>query len=190
MGGKIVIISAPSGAGKSTLVKHLLRNKGYRFEFSVSVCSRKPRNGEKEGVHYYFMSIEDFRKKIEEDEFIEWEEVYRGQYYGTLKSEINRISSKKNNILFDVDVMGGISLKSYFREKALAIFIKPPSIEALERRLVDRGTETEKEIQKRIRKAKHELRYAEKFDKIVVNDDLDKAQKELEGIIAEFLKSS
>jgi guanylate kinase len=190
MGGKIVIISAPSGAGKSTLVQHLLKNNAYRFEFSVSACSRKPRNGEIEGTHYYFMSIEDFRKKIEEDEFIEWEEVYRGQYYGTLKSEVDRILEKENNILFDVDVMGGISLKGYFKDKALAIFIKPPSIETLEERLKGRNTETEKEIQKRVRKAKHEMRYAEKFDHIIINDNLETAQKELEQLIAELLNKS
>ena len=190
MAGKIVIISAPSGAGKSTLVKQLLKHKEFGLEFSISACSRKPREGEVDGVDYYFFSIEDFRKKIDEHEFVEWEEVYRGQYYGTLKNEISRIAANNNNILFDVDVMGGISLKNYFYEKALSIFIKPPSIEELQKRLENRGTESAKDIQKRVRKANYELRFAGKFDKIIINDKLEDALDELIQVVTDFLKDS
>lgn len=186
MSGKLIIFSAPSGAGKSTIVQHLLtRNLG--LEFSVSATSRPPRGVEKHGEHYYFITADEFRKSIENNDFIEFEEVYNDLYYGTLRSEVERITSKGNNIVFDVDVVGGLNIKKQYGDRALAIFIAPPSISELKKRLLGRGTDSPEMIAQRIEKASFELTFAEKFDVVIVNDDLTKAQIETEAVIREFL---
>jgi guanylate kinase len=188
MTGKLVIISAPSGAGKTTIVRHLLES-GLRLEFSISAATRAPRGSEKNGVEYYFLSTEDFRKRIEYDEFVEWEEVYPDQMYGTLKSEIGRIWSNGNHVLFDVDVKGGIRLKKIFGEEAISIFIMPPSIGELEKRLISRGTEKPEKIKMRVAKAEEEMLLANEFDKIVVNNDLQKAKKEVFDLVLGFINN-
>jgi guanylate kinase len=175
--GKAIIFSAPSGAGKTTLVKHLLTTLPI-LSFSVSACSREKRVNEIEGTDYYFLSKEAFREKIQKDEFLEWEEVYDGNYYGTLKSEIDRIWKEGKHVIFDVDVVGGINLKKYFGENALAIYVEAPSLETLENRLRSRKTENEDTISKRIAKAKDEITFKSKFDLVIVNDDLEKAKAE------------
>ena len=185
--GKLVIFSAPSGSGKTTIVRELLKHVP-QFEFSISATSRQPRGQEQNGVDYYFMSNEEFRQRVERDEFVEWEEVYAGTCYGTLKSEMERIWSKGNIIIFDVDVMGGINLKKLFGEDACSMFIMPPSVEELERRLRGRGTDSEETIQKRIAKAEFELSKSPEFDYTVVNDDLQVAIDEAKAIINNFLK--
>ncbi len=185
--GKLVIFSAPSGSGKTTIVRELLK-RFPQFEFSISATSRLPRGKEQDGVDYYFLSNEEFRARVERDEFVEWEEVYAGTCYGTLKSEMERIWAKGNVIVFDVDVMGGINLKRLFGEDACSIFIMPPSVEELERRLRGRGTDSEEVILKRIGKAEFELSKAPEFDKVVVNDVLDVAVDETTAIIENFLK--
>ena len=188
MEGKVVIISAPSGAGKTTIVKHLLGLKELNLAFSVSVCTRPMREGETDGKDYYFISINQFKDKIENGEFIEWEEVYKNHYYGTLKSEVERIWKMDQHVLFDVDVMGGISLKEKFVEAALSLFIMPPSIEALQQRLEVRGTESADKIRNRINKASLEMKFARKFDHIVMNDHLEDALAETKQRVAQFLK--
>lgn len=185
--GKCIILCAPSGAGKTTITKFLLEND-LDLEFSISACNRESRPNEKDGVDYYFLSTEDFKKRIENNEFVEWEEVYDGQYYGTLETEIKRIWNKGKNVVFDVDVEGGLSLTKYFGEKALAIFITPPSVETLDERLRKRGTETEEKIQKRLAKAQQELSYSKWFDTVIENDDLDRACNEALYIVKSFLK--
>ena len=185
--GKLVIFSAPSGSGKTTIVKQLLK-RFPQFEFSISATSRQPRGQEQNGVDYHFMSNEEFKERVARGEFVEWEEVYAGTCYGTLKSEMERIWAKGNVIIFDVDVMGGINLKKLFGEDACSMFIMPPSVEELERRLRGRGTDTEEVIQKRISKAEFELSKAPEFDHIVVNDVLDVAVEEATAIISNFLK--
>ena len=185
--GKLVIFSAPSGSGKTTIVRELLKLFP-EFEFSISATSRKPRGQEQHGVDYYFLSNEEFRQCVERDEFVEWEEVYVGTCYGTLKSEMERIWSKGNVIIFDVDVMGGINLKRLFGEDACSMFIMPPSVEELERRLRGRGTDSEEVIQKRIAKAEFELSKSPEVDYTVVNDDLQVAVDEAAAIIRNFLK--
>ena len=185
--GKLVIFSAPSGSGKTTIVRELLKLFP-EFEFSISATSRKPRGQEQHGVDYYFLSNEEFRQRVERDEYVEWEEVYVGTCYGTLKSEMERIWSKGNVIIFDVDVMGGINLKRLFGEDACSMFIMPPSVEELERRLRGRGTDSEEVIQKRIAKAEFELSKSPEFDYTVVNDDLQVAVDEAAAIIRNFLK--
>ena len=185
--GKLVIFSAPSGSGKTTIVRELLKLFP-QFEFSISATSRKPRGQEQHGIDYYFLSNEEFRQRVERDEFVEWEEVYEGTCYGTLKSEVERIWSKGNVIIFDVDVMGGINLKRLFGDDACSMFIMPPSVEELERRLRGRGTDSEEVIQKRIAKAEFELSKSPEFDHTVVNDDLQVAVDEAATIIRNFLK--
>jgi guanylate kinase len=186
--GKCVIFSAPSGAGKTTIVRHLLGlNLG--LEFSVSATSRPPRKGEKDGEAYYFLSVEDFKHKIKSGDFVEWEEVYTEQFYGTLKSEIERIWQEGNHVVFDVDVVGGKNLKSIFKEQALAVFVQPPSIPALEERLRSRGTESEASIMKRLDKAALELTFESYFDVIIINDDLDDAKAEAAEVVTEFLNT-
>ena len=185
--GKLVIFSAPSGSGKTTIVRELLQ-RFPQFEFSISATSRQPRGKEQHGVDYYFLSSEEFRERVERDEFVEWEEVYAGTCYGTLRSEVERIWSKGNVIVFDVDVMGGINLKRLFGDDACSIFIMPPSIEELERRLRGRGTDSEEVIFKRIGKAEFELSKASEFDHTVVNDVLAVAVDEATNIIDNFLK--
>ncbi len=188
MNHKVIIFSAPSGSGKTTIITEVLKSFP-ELEFSVSACSRKPREGEIHGKNYYFLSVDEFKKKISNDEFVEWEEVYKDQFYGTLKSELQRIWNKGNHVVFDVDVVGGVNLKKKFPENSLAIFIKAPSVEELENRLRNRGTETEEEIKKRIGKAKEELAYSDYFDIIIVNDDLIKAVAETKKVISNFLES-
>jgi guanylate kinase len=186
MEGKLVIISAPSGAGKTTIVRHLLESE-LNLAFSVSATTRPPRGKEKDGVDYFFLTVPEFRRRIELNEFVEWEEVYKDLLYGTLKSEIARIWANGNHVLFDVDVRGGINLKNLFREKSIAIFIKVPSVEELESRLVGRGTESLEKIKIRIDKAHEEMKLEGQFDTIIINDDLEKAKKEAVLIISAFI---
>ncbi|MBP7507112.1 MAG: guanylate kinase [Prolixibacteraceae bacterium] len=184
--GKLVIFSAPSGSGKTTIVKHLLSlNLG--LEFSVSATSRQLRGNEIDGKDYYFLSTDEFKKKIEKSEFLEWEEVYEGKFYGTLKSEVERIRNKGNHVIFDVDVVGGCDIKKYFGNEALAVFVQPPSINELRNRLVARGTDTPEVIESRVAKAEYELTFAPQFDVIIVNDNLEKALAEAEKIMFNFL---
>lgn len=185
--GKLVIFSAPSGSGKTTIVRELLKHFS-NFEFSISATSRQPRGGEQHGVDYYFLSNEEFHERVERGEFVEWEEVYAGTCYGTLRSEMERIWAAGNIIVFDVDVMGGINLKKLFGKDACSIFIMPPSVEELERRLRGRGTDAEEVIAKRIAKAEFELSKSSEFDHTVVNDVLDDAVAEATNIIESFLK--
>ena len=185
--GKLVIFSAPSGSGKTTIVRELLKRYDC-FEFSISATSRQPRGQEQNGVDYYFMSNDEFKARVARDEFVEWEEVYAGTCYGTLKSEMERIWAKGNTIFFDVDVMGGINLKRLFGEDACSVFIMPPSVEELERRLRGRGTDAEEVIQKRIAKAEFELSKVPEFDHVVINDVLEDAVNEVSAIISQFLK--
>ena len=185
--GKLVIFSAPSGSGKTTIVRELLKRFDC-FEFSISATSRQPRGQEQNGVDYYVMTNEEFTARVERDEFVEWEEVYAGTCYGTLKSEMERIWNAGKVIIFDVDVMGGISLKRLFGDDACSMFIMPPSIEELERRLRGRGTDAEEVILKRIAKAEFEISKADQFDHCVINDDLSVAVDEATAIINEFLK--
>lgn len=179
---KLVILAAPSGAGKTSIARGLMRAVG-QLEFSVSACTRKRRIGEIDGVHYYFLSTEDFLQKVSNNEFIEWEEVYTNMYYGTLRSEIDRIWNDGNIALFDIDIQGAINLKKQFGEQAITIFVQPPSIETLESRLRSRNTEDEESIRSRIAKANSELQFANQFDHIVVNDDLEKAVKKTTEIL-------
>jgi len=188
MEGKLVIISAPSGAGKTTIVNHLLR-KGLGLEFSISATTRAPRGKEKNGKEYYFISADDFREKIINNEFAEWQEVYSGQFYGTLKSEIERIWAGKKHVIFDVDVKGGINLKNSFGNKAISIFIMPPDIKELEKRLLSRATDDRSKIRIRVEKAVEEMRLAADFDNIVINDNLELAQKEVFEMVKSFINS-
>lgn len=186
MDGKLVIISAPSGAGKTTIVKHLLDN-GLNLAFSVSATTRPIRGDETDGEDYFFLTVHEFKKKIENNEFVEWEEVYKDLFYGTLKSEIVRIWANGNHVLFDVDVKGGINLKNKYGTNAIAIFIMPPSVTELENRLVKRGTDTPEKIRIRVEKANNELKLANQFDLIIVNHQLDKAKEEALKIVTSFL---
>lgn len=184
--GKCIIFSAPSGAGKTTIVHHLLDNRA-DLEFSISACSRDVRGDEVDGKDYYFLGVEGFKKKIEEEAFLEWEEVYKDNFYGTLKSEIERIWKSGNNVIFDVDVIGGLNLKKIFGDDALAIFVKPPSYDILEQRLRGRKTESEEKIQMRLAKAKQELDLAKDFDFILLNDDLELACKQANDRVEQFI---
>lgn len=186
--GKCIIFSAPSGAGKTTIVHNLLAQYD-QLAFSVSACSREPRPNEKHGQDYYFLSVDDFKKKIEENAFVEWEEVYSNHFYGTLKQEIERIWALGKAVVFDVDVYGGISLKNYFGDKALSFFVDPPSIEVLQERLRKRNTESEDKIKQRVGKAKEELLLKNKFDVVVVNNDLEATIAEVENTIKDFILS-
>jgi guanylate kinase len=185
--GKSIIFSAPSGAGKTTIVHHLL-SKNLGLEFSISACSRGPRIHEVDGKDYYFLDVEIFKQKIKEDAFVEWEEVYTNNFYGTLNSEMQRIWSKGKTVIFDVDVVGGLNLKKEFGDNALAVFVEPPSYEELEKRLRGRSTESEDKIRQRMEKAAKELAFAEEFDHILVNDDLHVAFQKAEELVKDFLK--
>jgi len=187
MNEKAIIVSAPSGAGKTSIVKHLL-SKFPMLCFSVSACSRSRRDGEADGKDYYFLTTDQFREKIEACEFLEWEEVYPGCYYGTLKSEVRRIWSMNKVPVFDVDVKGGLNLRRYFKTSGLSIFIQPPSIEILKQRLEIRGTENPESLNKRLAKVEYELTFAGKFDAIVVNNELLKATDEASQLVDNFLK--
>jgi guanylate kinase len=186
MDGKAVIFSAPSGAGKTTIVHHLLKCN-LNLAFSISACSRKQRVNEIHAKDYYFLSVEEFKSKIASNDFLEWEEVYTDNFYGTLKSEIDRIWSQGKHVIFDVDVVGGLNLKKHFAQRALAVFVMPPDIKTLEERLKLRSTETPESIARRMGKADQELQFANKFDYILLNDNMDKALKEAEKIVSDFL---
>ncbi len=187
MQGKLIIFSAPSGAGKTTIVKHLLQ-QNLGLEFSISATSRGMRHTETNGKDYYFLTSDEFRKKIENDEFLEWEEVYSGTFYGTLKSEVERIRNNGKHVIFDVDVVGGCNIKKYYGNEALAIFVQPPSVDELRNRLVCRSTDEPEVIEKRVAKAEYELTFAEKFDVILVNNELETACKKAEQLVLEFIK--
>lgn len=184
--GKMVVFTAPSGAGKTTLVRHLLDHFGY-LDFSVSATTRNKREHEKEGVDYFFLTEDEFRARIAEDAFVEWEEVYTGQFYGTLKSEVERIWNEDKAIVFDIDVNGACRLKEKYGEQCLTIFVKPPSIDTLVDRLKKRNTETEASLQKRIEKVKREISYENRFDAVIVNDLLEVAKKEAELLVENFI---
>jgi len=183
---KVVIFSAPSGSGKTTLVKHCL-DKFPKLKFSISATTRSIRGNEKHGIDYFFLSTEEFKRKIEQNAFIEYEEVYKDKYYGTLKNEIEKIWNQGNVVIFDVDVKGGINLKKIFGSKAIAIFIAPPSIDELQRRLENRGTDSPEVIKTRIEKVNEELSYSNYFDKYVINENLDNTKSEIEQIIRNFI---
>lgn len=185
--GKLIVFSAPSGSGKTTIVRHLLKQKELNLEFSISATSREKRGTEKEGKDYYFLSFEDFKKKIKNDAFLEWEEVYRDNFYGTLKSEIERIWAMGKHVIFDIDVSGGLRIKRKYPEQTLAVFVKPPSIDELKIRLKKRETESPDKINMRVAKASAELATAPLFDAIVVNQDLEKALAESYTLVSNFL---
>jgi len=186
--GKLIIFSAPSGSGKSTLVHYLL-DQVPGFAFSISATSRAPRGAEQEGVDYYFLSAASFKERVERGEFLEWEEVYEGTYYGTLNSEVARSWEKGHAVAFDIDVVGGLNLKKQFGDRALALFIQAPSVEELERRLIARGTDSPEKIKQRIDKAAWEMSQAEGFDHIIINDDLDRAKAEAKELLEAFLSA-
>lgn len=186
--GKLVIFSAPSGAGKSTLVHYLLP-KFRELSFSISATSRAPRGEEKHGQDYYFLSAEDFQKRAQNDEFLEWEEVYAGTYYGTLKSEVQRLWNEGKTVVFDIDVVGGLNLKKIFGPQALAMFVQAPSIQVLEQRLRGRGTDSEEKIAERLAKASTEMERAPEFDAIIINDELERAKAEAAETLENFLRS-
>lgn len=186
MSGKLLIFSAPSGAGKTTIVKYLIE-QNFNLEFSISACSRPKRKGEVDKVDYYFLSVDEFKQNIKDNKFIEWEEVYKNHFYGTLKSEVERIWEKGNNAIFDVDVKGGLNIKKQYGNKALAVFVMPPSIEELKKRLISRSTDSIENINKRVEKAEYEISFAEKFDKVIVNDDLATTLIKAKQIVEEFL---
>ncbi|CAI8238010.1 MAG: Guanylate kinase [Flavobacteriaceae bacterium] len=186
--GKLVVFSAPSGSGKTTLVHHLLQ-QGLPIGFSISATSRPPRGKEKDGVDYFFMSENSFREKIAENAFLEYEEVYEGTFYGTLRSEVDRLWKTGKTVLFDIDVVGGLNVKRQYPDQCLALFIQPPSLSELEKRLRGRGTDNEKKIKERLTKATKELDLANQFDKVIVNDDLETAKEEVGKAVHDFLES-
>ena len=186
MAGKLIIFSAPSGSGKSTIINYLLQ-QSLRLRFSISATSRAPRGTEKNGVEYYFLTPEAFKSRIAKGDFLEYEEVYTDKFYGTLKSEVERILNEGDNVIFDVDVVGGCNIKRFYGDRALSVFIQPPSIEELRKRLVGRGTDTPEVIESRIAKAEYELSFADKFDTVVINDDLETAKAKSLQVIQAFL---
>ena len=188
--GKLLVFSAPSGSGKTTIVRHLLTKEDLNLEFSISAATRDPRGEEVNGKDYYFMSIEAFKQHIKADDFVEWEEVYRDNFYGTLKSEVERIWAKGKNVIFDIDVAGGLRIKSKFPQETLAVFVKPPSVDELKRRLKERSTESDDKINMRIAKAHVELATAPQFDIIINNYDLDVANEEAYQLVKEFVSSN
>ncbi len=184
--GKLIIFSAPSGSGKSTIINYLL-TKGLNLAFSISATSRPPRGSEQNGVEYFFLSPEEFKQRIANDDFLEYEEVYQDRFYGTLKEQVEKQLSAGQNVIFDVDVVGGCNIKKFYGERALSVFIQPPSVEELRKRLQGRGTDAPEVIESRIAKAEFELGYADKFDVIIVNDDLETAQNEAFKVINNFI---
>lgn len=185
--GKLIVFSAPSGSGKTTIVHHLLKQPELNLDFSVSATSRPKRGKEIEGKDYYFLSLKEFQKHVEKGDFIEWEEVYENNYYGTLKEEVERIWESGKHVIFDIDVVGGLSIKNKFPEQTLAIFVKSPSIDEMERRLRHRNTDCEEKIKERVTKAEKEIKFAKDFDLILVNDDLEKAQAEAYNLVRNFV---
>ena len=187
--GKMLIVSAPSGSGKSTIVNWLMQeHPELKLYFSISCTSRAPRGTEQNGVEYFFLTPEEFREKIENDEFLEYEEVYEGRFYGTLKAQVERQLEAGQNVVFDVDVKGGINIKKFYGDRAMSLFIQPPSVEELRRRLEGRGTDTPEAIENRLAKAEYEMTFAPQFDHIVVNDDLDTAKQETLQLVESFLR--
>ena len=186
MQNKLIVVSAPSGAGKTSIVRHLLENNP-QLSFSISATTRSKREMETDGKDYYFISVPEFQKRIADGDFLEWQEVYAGQYYGSLKSEVDRLGAEGKVVIFDVDVLGGINIKKYYGERALSIFIQPPTVEDLKKRLVGRGTETPETLKKRIDKAEYELTFANQFDVILVNDILADAQQKAGQLVNDFL---
>ena len=185
---KLIIFSAPSGSGKSTIINYLL-TQHLNLAFSISATSRPPRGTERDGVEYFFLTPEEFRRRIADDEFLEYEEVYHDRFYGTLKAQVEKQLANGQNVVFDVDVVGGCNIKKFYGDRALSVFIQPPSVEELRRRLVGRGTDTPEVIEDRVAKAQYELSFAPKFDKVIVNDDLEKAKAEALEVITQFLQS-
>lgn len=186
MKGKIIIFSAPSGSGKSTIINFLMQ-QNLNLAFSISATSRPPRGTEQHGIEYFFLSPEEFRQRIDRGEFLEYEEVYKDRYYGTLKEQVEKQLDQGQNVVLDVDVKGGCNIKKYYGDRALSVFIQPPSVEALRQRLIGRGTDSPEVIEDRIARAEYELSFADKFDTVVVNDDLEKAQQEALRILKDFL---
>lgn len=184
--GKLIIFSAPSGSGKSTIINYLL-TKGLNLAFSISATSRPPRGSEQNGVEYFFLSPEEFKQRIANNDFLEYEEVYQDRFYGTLKEQVEKQLAAGQNVIFDVDVVGGCNIKKFYGERALSVFIQPPSVEELRNRLQGRGTDAPEVIESRITKAEFELGYADKFDVIIVNDDLETAQNEAFKVISDFI---
>ncbi len=184
--GKLIIFSAPSGSGKSTIINYLL-TKNLNLAFSISATSRPPRGTEKHGVEYFFLTPDEFRRRIANDEFLEYEEVYQDRFYGTLKEQVEKQLAAGQNVVFDVDVVGGCNIKKFYGERALSVFIQPPSVEELRKRLVGRGTDTPEVIESRVAKAEYELTFAPKFDTVIVNDDLETAKAETLKVITQFL---
>lgn len=185
--GKLLVFSAPSGSGKTTIVRHLLAQEDLNLEFSISCATREPRGEEVDGKDYYFITWEEFKKHIKAEEFVEWEEVYTNNYYGTLKSEVERIWAKGKNVIFDIDVSGGLRIKHKFPQETLAVFVKPPSVDELKRRLKERSTESDEKINMRIAKAHVELATAPQFDKIIKNYDLDIAKEDAYNLVKDFI---
>ena len=188
MKGKLIIVSAPSGSGKSTIVQWLMKeHPELRLYFSISCTSRTPRGTEQNGVEYFFLTEEEFRQKIDNDEFLEYEEVYTGRFYGTLKQQVERQLEAGQNVVFDVDVKGGVNIKKYYGERAMSLFIQPPSVEELRRRLEGRGTDTPEAIENRLAKAEYEMTFAPQFDHVVINDNLEMAKQEALSLLRDFL---
>ena len=188
MNGKLIIFSAPSGSGKSTIINYLLK-QNLNLAFSISATSRPPRGEEKHGVEYFFLSPDEFRQRISNNEFLEYEEVYKDRYYGTLKAQVEKQLEAGQNVVFDVDVVGGCNIKKFYGDRALSLFIQPPCVEELRRRLIGRGTDAPEVIEHRVAKAEYELSFASKFDKVIINDDLEAAKAEALKVIKEFLNS-
>lgn len=187
--GKLIIFSAPSGSGKSTIVQWLMKeHPELRLAFSISATTRAPRGTERNGVEYLFLSEDEFRDRIDKDEFLEYEEVYAGRFYGTLKSQVERQTAKGENVVFDVDVKGGCNIKKFYGDRAMSIFVQAPSVDELRRRLIGRGTDSEEAIRNRLAKASYEMTFAPKFDHVVVNDDLEKAEEETYKLVKKFLQ--
>jgi len=186
MQGKVIIVSAPSGAGKTSIVQHLLSVMP-ELKFSISATTRAKREYEIDGQHYYFLTPDQFKAKLAQDEFLEWQEVYTDQFYGSLKSEVERIWKNNDTVIFDVDVLGGLNIKKFYGDNALSVFIEAPTIEELERRLRNRGTETPETLKKRLDKAEFEMSFAKQFDRIILNDDLATAQQEMVNVVSDFI---
>ena len=189
MQGKLIIFSAPSGSGKSTIINKLMSEYGLRGRFSISATSRKPRGSEQDGVEYYFLTEVDFRRRISEGDFLEYEEVYPGCFYGTLRSEVDRTLARGENVILDIDVQGGLNVKKIYGDRALTLFIQPPSIERLRERLERRGTDAPEVIERRLAKAETELSFAHRYDEVVVNDDLEEACRDAARVIEDFLST-
>ncbi len=185
--GKLIIFAAPSGSGKTTLLRYVMAQLP-QLSFSVSATSRPPRPGEKDGIDYYFISSQEFKQKIKEDAFVEWEEVYENQFYGSLRAEVEKIRMRGDSVAFDVDVRGGVNIKKLYKDQALAVFLRPPSIAVLEERLRHRSTESEESIRQRLARATYELTFEKYFDKVLVNDNLEKARKEALKIVRDFIE--